>query len=59
MRHKTTKKISPERQARETARLEREIERYEDRIHILRANLRGLRTRLRYVKRGLVPVGLA
>lgn len=51
-----TKTISTERQGRELVRIQREIKSHERRIHILRAELSGLRTRLRMVKRGVVPV---
>lgn len=50
-----TKKISPERQAREIARLTDAIASYERRIMWLRAGLSGSRIRLRMVKRGVVP----
>ena len=50
-----TRPISLSHQARESARIEREIRKCEDAMALLKAKIRGFRSRLRLVKRGLVP----
>ncbi len=50
-----TKKISGKRQEREVARIEALIAKYQGDIEVARNVIRGGRTRLRLVKRGLVP----